>query len=395
VINPKISYSLVYFALNACNAVNLAFVPLHCQALGFSPFQIALVSAGLNIGSLLGSPGFAALAHYSFSGRKILFACSLGCFLLYLPILASTRFALFFSLWLPFAFMYSGCVVTVDTRAIRESLAGTVRFERVRLWGSIGFICSIALLGRVLDTWGVRWIIFIGAAFAAAIHVCAYTLLPRMAADSGRSSHNASTPDLRRSSGRYTFLLLLLAVAFCWMSHGALYVYFSIYLKALGWSGERVALAWNIGVVSEVLLFLFFPLLEQRFSLAQILQASALLTLVRWLILASTQNPAWILLSQILHAFSFGSLFLSSMKLVHQILPPALRDRGQGLLSGLGSGGGSLCGRIVFGFLAANIGDARFYYRLFDFAAAIAFLSGVAAWLVCRRLSTDFSPETC
>src|SRR5262249_34289808 len=128
-LSPTLTYSLVYFALNAANAVNLAFFPLHCKNLGFSPFQIAVVSAALNIGTIVGAPGFTNLAHFSAAPRKIFFWCSLLGTLLYVALLRISTFPVLMCVWLPYAICWSGCSVMTDTRAIRESASGVIRFE--------------------------------------------------------------------------------------------------------------------------------------------------------------------------------------------------------------------------------------------------------------------------
>ncbi|MFN8392588.1 MAG: MFS transporter [Bdellovibrionota bacterium] len=378
-LRPSIVYSLMYFALNAANAVSLAFFPLHCKHLGFSPFKIALISAASNIGTILGAPGFTALAHYAVPARKILRVCSLGCVALYLPLLVTSYFPLLIALWLMFAICWSGCNVCVDTRAIRESLAGRIRFERVRIWGSIGFIVSLTVLGQAVDRIGVESIVVFGLLFAGAIALAASPLLPRLAAATGLAAEERSGSSIRSIPGRGCFFMVLVAVALCWTSHGALYVYFSIYLRALGWSGSMISVAWDIGVVAEVILFMCFARIAERVSLVRILQTSAALTVLRWLILSSTADPEIILSSQVLHAFSFGSFYLASLKLVHQILPPDFRDRGQGFLSGFGSGLGSLSGRVIFGALASGIPDAVDYHLLFRSSAVLAVLSFTAA----------------
>ena len=91
-MSPSIIYSLIYFVINAGNAVSLAFFPLHCKYLEFTPLQIGLSCAALNCGVLLGAPGFSWLAYAVIPARRILFFCSLGCVALYVPLLLVKEF---------------------------------------------------------------------------------------------------------------------------------------------------------------------------------------------------------------------------------------------------------------------------------------------------------------
>jgi MFS transporter, PPP family, 3-phenylpropionic acid transporter len=171
------------------------------------------------------------------------------------------------------------------------------------------------------------------------------------------------------------FLLLLGAVALTWASHGPLYVYLSLYLKGLGWSGQMISLAWNVGVFAEILVFSFFYRLEGRFALMTIFRVSIFLALVRWLILANFTNPLCILASQALHAFSFGAFYLASIKLAFRTLPDDMRDRGQGFLTGLGSGLGSFLGRMAAGLPGEALTTPELLRLVFWGAAAASIIA--------------------
>ena len=68
--------------------------------------------------------------------------------------------------------------------------------------------------------------------------------------------------------------------------------------------------------------------------------------------------------------------------MVHEMFPQAFRDRAQGILLGVASGGGSLLGRTIFGVLASRIPLAEHYDRLFCAAAVLA----LAALLVAAAI---------
>lgn len=353
------------------NGVTLAFFPLYASHLGFSALQIAAVSAVSNIAVLVGAPGFTTLSYHHVSPRRILFCSSLLACFFYLPLLFVTNFTFVLALWLPCLIFNSGSSVMIDTRAIRESANQQIRFELARTWGSIGFVFSLALVGLLIDQFGLQVIIKVGFLFACATHAMAYLVMPRLPDAPGHLLEpNPNPPPIAKYAR--PLLWVLVAVAFSWASHAAYYVYFSIYLRALGWSGFGISLAWNTGVVAEIILFWYFRSLSEKFSLTSILRFSALLSVCRWIVLALTANTAVLVAAQVLHAFSFGALYLSSIKLVQLVSPPEFRDRGQGLLLGFGSGGGSLFGRVVFGLLASKIALAENYYLLFWPAALLA-----------------------
>jgi len=386
-MSPQLLYSCCYFIICLSNGITLAFFPLYASSLGFNALQIAAVSAAANIATLVGAPGFTSLSFYHFSPRKILFVNSLLACLIYLPLLFLSSFSCVFVVWFLYLVLNAGSSVMIDTRAIREATNQQINFEHARTWGSIGFVLSIALVGLLIDQFGLHVIIKVGFVFVCATHGLSYLVMPRLAATPGQEFETRSTSTPEAGYARPLYWVFV-AVALSWASHSAYYVYFSIYLRSLSWSGFAISLAWNTGVVAEIILFRYFRRITTHMSLTTILRLSALLSVLRWGILTSSADPLVLVLAQVLHAFSFGSLYLSSIRLVQLVCPPEFRDRGQGLLSGFGNGGGSLLGRVTFGCLASRLGPAENYYLLFWPAALLAAL-GASASYIFRRPDAD------
>lgn len=371
--NAQVRFSIFYFFLSFAQGVSLAFFPLHCSYLGFTPFQIAIAAAAQSFATLVGAPTFAAISHRYISPRKLLFVSSILTCLLYLPLLVVSSFATVFPIWLAYLLIFSAMVVTIDTRAVIASTNKEIRFERARLWGSIGFVASLATIGFLIDLFGLQAIMWVGFSCACALHGLYYLIKVRMPTECGRQRMHLVSPTPWRSFAG-PLAIVLGATALLWASHSAYYVYFSIYLKSLGWSGTSIAAAWNTGVVAEIVLFINFHRLSDRFPLTRIFVVAGVLAVVRWIVLAQTSHPETLVLIQILHAASFGAVYLSSIRLVQRIAPPDYRERAQGLLVGLSSGGGSLLGRVGFGYLAVSIADPRDFDILFWPSAAIAAL---------------------
>ncbi len=369
--STQLRFSIIYFAISLCHGVTLAFFPLHCSALNFSALQIAAVSAGSSLAMMVGGPVFSALAHHYLAPKKVVFWCSIiGC-ILYVPLLFLTSFKTLFPVWLAFLLCYSGTSILVDIRAVRDAAAGKLRFERARLWGSIGFMVSLAAVGAIVDLFGWNSIVWVGFIFACILHVSTYAVTGRMPAVRGAGTENAPPHTSDRSYWK-PLLLVLAATALLWASHGAYYVYFSIYLKALGWSGKELSIAWNVGVLTEVVFFVYFARIEKWLSLKTIFICAGILTVIRWFVLAVTSDPLILVLIQTFHAFSFGAIYLSSIRLVQAIAPPHYKERAQGLLGGYSSGCGSLLGRILFGYFAASIPVDTDLYLLFWPAVSVA-----------------------
>ena len=108
--------------------------------------------------------------------------------------------------------------------------------------------------------------------------------------------------------------------------------------------------------------------------------------MLRWLILALRHDTNLILLSQSLHAFTFGGLFLASMKLMHDIMPEHLRDRGQAYIQAVGLGLGCLAGQWYFGFQAEQLNSYQEIPQLYLQSAAFTFIALLLSLILNKML---------
>jgi PPP family 3-phenylpropionic acid transporter len=144
----------------------------------------------------------------------------------------------------------------------------------------------------------------------------------------------------------------LLAAGFCMSTaHGALYAFFTLHLQREGYSGAAIGLYWTLGVLAEIVVFLFLPQLFRRFALSTILVASFACAIVRFLAIAwAASLPAILLPAQLLHAATFGSFHAASIAAVRRVFPPHAQGRGQTLFSSVCYGAGGAVGALLAGW---------------------------------------------
>src|SRR5438552_2589682 len=145
---------------------------------------------------------------------------------------------------------------------------------------------------------------------------------------------------------------LLLASGFCMaVAHGTLYAFFTLHLQREGYSGSLIGFLWMLGVLGEILVFLFLPALFRRFALSTILVASAACGVLRFLAIGWAADWLAVLLAaQLLHAATFGSFHAAAVAAVHRIFPPHAQARGQSLFSSVGYGAGGALGALAAGW---------------------------------------------
>jgi hypothetical protein len=78
------------------------------------------------------------------------------------------------------------------------------------------------------------------------------------------------------------------------LSHGAYYAFYSIHLRAAGYSSTAVGALWSLGVLAEVLVFLVMHRILMRFGARRVLLWSLGLAAVRWLLIGAFVELVWV-----------------------------------------------------------------------------------------------------
>ncbi len=258
--------------------------------------------------------------------------------------------------------------ITLDRLGARRD-----NYGRVRLWGSLGFLAIAVGYGPLLDITGIAALPMLTLPLLAA------TCLAALA--NGRSAHalddapTASVGEiLRRSDVRAFFIVaLLMQVGF-----GPFYVVFTLQLGEHGHSGTVIGMLWGLGVVAEILVFLFMAALWRRWNTQTIMLACLAVSAARWAVVALLPDSlAAMVLAQCAHALSFGAFHAACMQRVTEFFPGRLGQHGQGVLFGFSSGIGGVLGALMAGGLWQIGGGLAAFLA----ASAVCVLAWLIAWL--------------
>lgn len=237
----------------------------------------------------------------------------------------------------------AGGLPLVEAITLSALAAQPGRYGPIRLWGSIGFIAAVMAGGAWLDVQPVRLLPWALLAFALAALGVALGLPPGR-----RQAAHAYAPLQLAAAAR-----ALLAAGFCMaLAHGTLYAFFSLHLAAVGYGSTTIGLLWSLGVLAEIAVFLWLPVLFRRYALSAILVASFACAVVRFLLLAwLPQALPLAVLAQLLHAATFGAFHAASVAAVHRAFPEGAQARGQTLYSSVSYGAGGAAGALGAGWL--------------------------------------------
>ncbi|WP_102795632.1 MFS transporter [Bowmanella denitrificans] len=262
------------------------------------------------------------------------------------------------------------------------------RYSRIRLWGSMGFILLTISAGRLIDWFGTEVLLAICVSLLAALLLVSSRLRePQQVPDD--TPHTGSIWSKINSP---VFLGFILALCLLQVGFGPYNSFFTLYMKDLGYSGLQTGLLLSLGVVAEILIFLKAGRLIQRFGIKQMLLVSLVLTVIRWWVLARFAHfPGILILSQCIHAASFGLTHATAIQFIHRYFGRRFQSRGQALYVSLAGGLGGAIGNYAAGLLWNQGQGAEQTFIAAAMVVAVALL--VIVLIPARKLQCEEIPR--
>jgi PPP family 3-phenylpropionic acid transporter len=373
----KTYYLTVYLGLGAL----LPLMALAMKARGFTPGQYSWVLALLPLSRLLSPPLWGALADKWLGTTRLL---RINTWLAGLSMLAFTQCHGFVSTLLCYAAwaLFSSSLMPLTEAGTYRLLKDRAEnFSFIRVWGSIGFAVSAAVMGIMGVDKDMR-----APFLAAAVFYLAAAVTSHFFADThGEIIRVPLLGTVRALLKKRDVVLLWAASTLYYAAHGAFDSYFGPHVDDMPGLGARtVLLCWAIGVICEVVVLFYVPALLRTFQASQLLAFSALVAAGRWFLLAYATTQLEVLLLAPAHAITFGVWYLAFVHDNQEGAPPELRATVQGLAAaclGLGMITATLLGGYVLDHWSGRV--------LFEAAGACALGSLLLYALRMRFMARD------
>ena len=365
-----------YFFYFASLGALVPYWGLYLKSLDFSAKDIGLFMA-IIMGTKIISPNiWGWIADHT---GKSMVIVRLGCFLAaitFAGVFVASGYWWLIVVMVLFSFFWNAVLPQFEATTFNYLGKSSHRYSSIRLWGSIGFILTVAALGPLLGAFGVQILPLVLMLIFSGIWLSSLVVPERA------SKHLAEeTVPLYRVITRPAVFVLLLACFLMQVSHGPYYTFYTIHMEEQGYSRSLIGQLWALGVIAEVLVFLFMHRLVPKFGLRNLLLVSLLLAGVRWLVLAYyIESIEMMVFAQLLHAASFGVYHASAIQLIHYYFAGRNQGKGQALYSSLSFGAGGAIGSLYSGAIWEGMG-ASFTYIV---AAIVALLAFCLSWVWVR-----------
>ncbi|MFT5782582.1 MAG: PPP family 3-phenylpropionic acid transporter [Pseudomonas sp.] len=364
-------FYLCYFALLGATA---PFLALYFDYLGFSPARIGeLVAIPMlmrclapNLWGWLGDRTGQRLLIVRVGAFATLVSLSL--------IFISKSYAWLALVMALHAFFWHAILPQFEVITLSHLREQASRYTQIRLWGSIGFILAVVALGALFDRYSLALYPWLLWAIIACIALSSCWIPDAQPYVAGCDTPIAGFVAQLRQPGVLAFYL---CVALMQLSHGPYYTFITLHLEHLGYSRGLIGGLWALGVLAEIVLFMFIPRLLLHVSLRQMLIISFLLAALRWLLLGFLADQLSVLLfAQLLHAATFGSFHAAAILFIQRSFGPQQQGQGQALYAALAGVGGA-AGALYAGYSWAALGPAWTF--------ALAGLAALAAAVIMLR----------
>ena len=378
---------LPFAALSATYFAHIGFfnpyLPLWLKDLGYSILAISLLTAVQSATRLVAPYGWGWLSDHTGERIKLLRYGATAALLISLGLWFNGGLA-WLAVVLALMFLHTSAMMPMSEAAMAHlvSAGGSFdarRYGRVRLFGSLGFLITVFAAGAWFQHFGMghfpAWTVL-----SLVLVVASAWALPDLREQvAAHERRQPVGPILRQRAVQWFFA----SVFFHVLAHMGIYIYFSLYLDALGYSKMVIGLLWAVSVIVEIGWFYtqsrWLPLL----SLSGWLLLCGLLTALRMGMTAAgaTLWPV-LLLAQALHALTFAAHHASCIALLSHHFPGSLRGRGQALYTVLGYGLPGVLGGLGGGVLSSRYGLASVFWA----ALLSAVMAALCAWQVWRQL---------
>jgi MFS transporter, PPP family, 3-phenylpropionic acid transporter len=390
--------AVAYAAYFVSIGVWFPYLPVYYHALGLDLATIGLFAAVSAATSLVAGPAWGIVADtLDRSGRALPLAALLaataalglwlaGGLLATIPGAPDPRaLLLMLGAAVCVAASSAGVGPQLDARAVDSVGGDRVGYGRLRAWGSLSFIVTAAVAGRLLDATGPAGLfaVFVPALVATAVVTATLPGIHAPEVDGPRPRAPLRASPLGPGLGELVRVpelrAFLLAMFVCWSALNAANAFLSVDLVTLGAPPNVVGLAWAVGAALEVPLMWLYPTLAARFGADRLLVAGPIALGIRALGCALAPTPEVLVAVTALQGVGFALSFVGGVAHVARLAPRRLGATAQGLFGSATVGLGAIAGSGIGGLIVDSVG----LRGVFTLSAAASL---VAAGLVVRSL---------
>jgi MFS transporter, PPP family, 3-phenylpropionic acid transporter len=367
----------LFILLGVAEAAVLPFIPLFLRGRGLRPAEIGLLLSAMAVVVVAVNPLWGYIADRHLGPVRCLVASAAGGAVIALCTALSIGMRAAIVLLIVLWGFRSPLASLSDALALQHLGAGERSgYGSVRLWTSAGFAAAAVVWGALLVALPLTAMLLFYVVGLAALATWAWTVVPpddRSAASLEVSPRPVATRSAL--SGLFPFLVALLFVSTAFV---AAWNFVVLRIAGLGGSALVVGAGAGLQATAEI------PAMHQcrkviaRIGQRGLFSTGCALYAVSFLAWSFMSDPAWIAAVRLAVGIGFAFVYVGTVVIVDDLVPPELRATGQGLAKAVAYGLAPVAGALGGGVLYEAVGPRI----LFGVAAGLAATAGLIAPLV-------------
>jgi PPP family 3-phenylpropionic acid transporter len=356
-----------YFLYFGVMGIFLPYFNLYCYHLDFSGFQIGVLSAIRSVALILTPLIWGTMADRFRIRRPIYILCSFISTGIWAFYLFTADFWAMLVITVFYGIFYSPIISFLEAFAMDVLDTEKKSYGKLRGWGSIAFIITVIVLGKIIDLYSIEIIlalIFFGSLTQALICI----KIPDIQIKKQTAFSSKAKALLKRRVVIFLFCAFLMLV-----SHGTYYGFYSIHLENLGYDKTFIGISWALASTAEIIVMIKSDSIFKRFSIDNVLFFSFMVAAFRWIALSFATSPVFILSLQIFHAVTYAMFHVSSILYIDASTPDEAKTLGQAINNAVTYGLGLMVGFFINGYLFETLGT----FTLFRMSSFIALGGGI------------------
>ncbi|WP_348271971.1 MFS transporter [Pseudovibrio sp. POLY-S9] len=318
----------LFAAFNFANAFFLAYFPLFLEDISFTPVQIALVIALPNIVRIFATPLMTSISDRAGRRRHSMALFSVIALISFWVLIYSSDYWTVIGLVVFLSIFYTPIQPLQDAYAYETVSTLGLNYGPMRSWGSIAFVVATLIGGWYLTFGEPAELLFLTVGSLGLLALLA-VLLPGMPSESRSSSKESvwAAEELRDPQ----FLLVVLSGGLLLGSFSALYAFASIFWLSVGISDAMVGGLWAIGTLAEIGIFVWGSFFMRHLGAWGLMVTGGVASIIRWMLFPYATETWSAVLLQLLHAGSFGMVFLGMVAYTSKLVSSKRLGAAQGL----------------------------------------------------------------
>jgi MFS transporter, PPP family, 3-phenylpropionic acid transporter len=298
-------------------------------SLGFSANQIAALSSFPIFVVLLINIFVGRIADRARDWRYVLVIGALASFLFSCGLLLSTRYSVIFIFWSLALIAQSIIVPVADGAALFLTQQGRGEIGTLRGLSTVGYIIGLIATGYIMQSHGGAIFAAMFAAFSGARALAAYTM-PEF-----KTPLEQAKPVTRINLAaqlRAPWLVLpLLGWSIIYATIQVLNSFLALIFQQAGYSEWTISLLIATGAIAEALVFFLFRRFSHYFDLRTLILVSCLVTVFRWVVMATEPSLPVHVMLQSLHGITYAMGFLACVSHIGRNTPQGNEAEAQSL----------------------------------------------------------------